>query len=69
MSASGNHTFAIIKGSENYETLEDSFSTIFQKNLNWVSEITINNSKFALEFLLGGDVKFLLIMLGMKGET
>jgi hypothetical protein len=34
-----------------------------------VSEITINNSKFALEFLLGGDVKFLLIMLGMKGET
>ena len=71
MSASGNHTFAIIKGSENYETLKDSFSIIFEEinNLIEVSEITINNTKFGLEFFLGGDYKFLLIMLGMKGAT
>jgi hypothetical protein len=34
-----------------------------------VSEITINDSKFYFEFFLGGDYKFLLIMLGMKGAT
>ena len=33
-----------------------------------MSEITIN-TKFGLEFFLGGDYKFLLIMLGMKGAT
>ena len=54
MSASGNHTFAIIKGSENYETLNDSFRMIFQEinNLIEVNEITINNQKFDLEFFL-----------------
>ncbi|XP_028394773.1 uncharacterized protein LOC114518936 [Dendronephthya gigantea] len=71
MSASGNHTFAVIKGSENYETLKDSFGTIFQtiNNLIEVSEIEINSSKFGLEFFLGGDYKFLLIVLGMKSAT
>jgi hypothetical protein len=65
MSASGNHTFAIVKGSESYKTLKDSFGLIFQEinNLIQVSAITINNSKLNLEFFLGGDYKFLLLML------
>lgn len=67
MSAGGNHTFAIIKGCEKYETLNDSFRIVFQEinNLIEVSENTINNSRFDLEFFLGGDYKFLLIILGM----
>ena len=71
MSASGNHTFAIVKGSESYKTLKDSFGLIFQEinNLIQVSAITINNSKLNLEFFLGGDYKFLLLMLGMKSAT
>ena len=71
MSASGNHTFAIVKGSETYETLQDSFGMIFQEinNLIEVGEITINDSKLNLEFFLGGDNKFLLIMMGMKAAT
>jgi hypothetical protein len=71
MSASGNHTFAVVKGSESYETLNDSFGAVFQEinDLIEVSEITIDNSKFDLEFFLGGDYKFLLIMLGMKSAT
>ena len=71
MSASGNHTFAIVKGSESYETLQDSFGMIFQEinNLIQVGEITINNSRLNLEFFLGGDYKFLLIMMGMKAAT
>lgn len=71
MSACGNHTFAIGKGSESYETLEDSFGMIFQEinNLIQVSEITINESRFNLEFFLGGDYKSLLMMLGMKAAT
>jgi hypothetical protein len=71
MSASGNHTFAIVKGSESYKTLKDSFGLIFQEinNLIQVSAITINNSRLNLEFFLGGDYKFLLLMLGMKSAT
>ena len=71
MSASGNHTFAIVKGSETYETLQDSFGMIFQEinNLIKVGEITINDSKLNLEYFVGGDYKFLLIMMGMKAAT
>lgn len=64
-----------MKGSESYETLEDSFGMIFQDidNLIKVSEITINDSRFNLELFLGGDYKFfykfLPIMLGMKAAT
>ncbi|CAB3985615.1 Hypothetical predicted protein [Paramuricea clavata] len=71
MSASENHTFAIVKGSESYKTLKDSFGLIFQQinNLIQVRAITINNSKLNLEFFLEGDYKFLLLMLGMKSAT
>ena len=31
MSASGNHIFAIVKGSESYETLKNSFAMLFQE--------------------------------------
>jgi hypothetical protein len=71
MSASGNHTFAVVKGSESYETLNDLFRAVFQEinDLIEVSGITIDNSKFNLEFFLGGNYEFLLIMLGMKSAT
>ena len=70
MSASGHRTFAVVKGSESYETLNDSFGAVFQEinDLIEASEITIDNLKFDLEFFLGGDYQFLL-MLGMKSVT
>lgn len=44
---------------------------VFNEINNLINEkqITINDSKFNLEFFLGGDYKFLLIMMGMKGAT
>ena len=71
MSAGGNHTIAIVKGSESYNTLNESFGMVFNEINNLINEkqITINDSKFNLEFFLGGDYKFLLIMMGMKGAT
>ena len=71
MSARGNHTIAIVKGSEKYETLKESFANVFSdiNDLNSGNKITINGKEIALEFFLGGDYKFILIMLGLKGAT
>lgn len=72
MSAGGNHTVAIVKGSECYQTLQESFATVFNEINELIQDkqpLTINNSSFNLEFFLGGDYKFLLLMLGMKGAT
>ena len=44
MSAKGNHTIAVVKGSENYQTLQEAFSNVFfrpeqvqcqQQNHHW----------------------------------
>ena len=72
MSAGGNHTIAIVKGSECYNTLRESFGTVFNEINELIQDkqpITINNTSYNLEFFLGGDYKFLLLMLGMKGAT
>ena len=71
MSSSGNHTIAIVKGSESYSTLKESFSTVFNDINETIKQgnITVNDSKYNIEFFLGGDYKFLLLMMGMKGAT
>ena len=72
MSAGGNHTVVIVKGPECYQTLQESFATVFSEINELIQDeqpITINNSSFNLEFFLGGDYKFLLLMLGMKCVT
>ena len=71
MSSSGNHTIAIVKGSESYSTLKESFSTVFNDINETIKQgnITVNDSKYYIELFLGGDYKFLLLMMGMKGAT
>ena len=71
MSASGNHTIAIVKGSESYETIKESFETVFNEinNLINAKKIKVNNTEYNLEFFLGGDYKFLLTVMGMKCAT
>ena len=64
MSARGNNTIAIVKGSETFANV---FSDI--NDLNSMTKITINGKEIKLEFFLGGDYKFILIMLGLKGAT
>ena len=57
MSARGNNTIAIVKGSENYITLKESFANVFSdiNDLNSMTKITINGKEIKLEFFLGGD--------------
>ena len=57
MSARGNNTIAIVKGSENFETLKESFANVFSdiNHLNSMTKITINGKEITLEFFLEGD--------------
>ena len=71
MSFNGNHTIAIVKVSERYSTLKESFGTAFTEINETIKQghITVDDSKFNVEFFLGGDYKFLPLMMGMKGAT
>ena len=69
--SSSNHTIATVKGSESYDTLKEAFGLVFSKINDTIKKghIVANESQYNVEFFLGGDYKFLLIMMGMKGAT
>jgi len=71
MSAKGNRTIAIVNGSESYQTLQEAFGEIFEDINNMISsgKLTVNDKEINTEFFLGGDYKFILLMLGLKGAT
>ncbi|CAB3978408.1 Hypothetical predicted protein [Paramuricea clavata] len=71
MSSKGNHTLAIIKRHESYDLLKSSCSTIFEQVNKLVESkrIEVNGSSIPVEVYLGGDYKFLLLMMGMKCAT
>ena len=71
MSPNHNCSIAIVNGPENYETLRSSFQTIFGEINNVISkgETTVDGKKVKLEFFLGGDMKFLLMVMGLSGAT
>ncbi|XP_077863939.1 uncharacterized protein LOC100367812 [Saccoglossus kowalevskii] len=70
-SAQGNHTIACVKGKECYETIRDSFRDAITSVNEMVSNptITIDGKSVDLDFYLGGDYKFILMVLGLKGAT
>ena len=71
MSAKGNHTIAVVNGSEKYETLQVSFKTTFSEINSLIDKgtIIVGGQEVKLEFFLGGDYKFLLTVMGLKGAT
>lgn len=71
MSAKGNHTIAVVKGAEKYYTLKESFRDVFEEinQLNERKTIQVRGRDCEVELFLGGDYKFILIMLGLKGAT
>lgn len=71
MSSKGNHTNAVAKGKEDYQTMQTSSANLFQ-DINSVinkEKIVIDGITIDLEFFLGGDYKFILLMMGLKGAT
>ena len=71
MSSRGNRTIAIVNGPEIYDTLEHSFSSVINE-INTVLEagfIDVDGKKVKIEMFLGGDYKFLLMVMGVSGAT
>ena len=64
MSEKGNYILAIIRSGENYETLAESLSDLI-KEMQELTDITIDNMNFQLEYFLGGDWKFLARVCGI----
>lgn len=71
MPAKGNHTIAVVNGSEKYETLQVFFKNTFSEinSLNEKGTIIVDSQEVKREILLVGDYKFLLTALGLKAAT
>ena len=65
MSPKGNHTLAIINGTEDYELLKTSLSDLVEE-VEHLSSIMIKGVTVPIEFYLGGDLKFLAIICGIQ---
>ncbi|PFX12813.1 hypothetical protein AWC38_SpisGene23165 [Stylophora pistillata] len=71
MSAKRNRTLGIVNGAESYHTIKESFQSLFNEvnDLIATSKMTVDGHEIKTEFYLGGDYKFILVMLGLKGAT
>ena len=71
MSSRGNRTIAVLNGHEDYETLKKFLGEDFDEINVMIHEgqLSVGDSTVKTEFFLGGDYKFLLLLLGLKGAT
>ena len=71
MSGKGNCTIAFVNGNEEYSNLKESFGKIFHEINEMISEGTIDTGRQEIktEFFLGGDYKYILLMLGLNSAT
>ncbi|XP_068697088.1 uncharacterized protein [Montipora foliosa] len=71
LSSAGNHTVAVVKGPENYDTLKNGLKNVCEAVNELMDQgyVIVDGKKINLHFHLGGDYKFLLVALGMKGAT
>ena len=71
MSPKHNRTVVIINGPEKYETLKTSLFPFFNEGNQLISKGTqsIDGENVQLEFFLGGDMKFLLMIFGLSSAT
>lgn len=71
MSSKGNRTVAVVNGSEDYLTLKECFGEVFTEINGLINRGTmdIGNTQVKTEYFLGGDYKFILMILGLKGAT
>ena len=67
-SPKGNHTIAIISAIEGYDTLKTALSDICEEAQRLTS-IEVNGMTFPVEYFLGSDLKFLVIVCGIESAT
>ena len=64
MGEKGNYILAIIKTTESYENLRESLVDLIDEMSN-LTDITVNDKNYAIEYFLGGDWKFLALVCGI----
>jgi hypothetical protein len=71
LAAKGNHTIAVVKGKEDYDVLKHCFRDVFNDINDMLREkkLDLGEDTVNLEFFLGGDYKFILLMMGLSGAT
>ena len=67
-SSEGNHPLAIFKDPENYDSLARALSDI-RNDVATLTEITVRETTFTIEYFLGGDMKFLAIVMGIDSAS
>ena len=67
-SPKGNHTIVIISAIEGYDTLKTALSDICEEAQRLTS-IEVNGMTFPVEYFLGSDLKFLVIVCGIESAT
>ena len=67
-SPKGNHSVAILNGTENYDDLRDALSDICEEVEN-LTTLNVDGLTFPLEYFLCSDLKFLTIICGIKSAT
>jgi len=71
MFTKGNRTIGIVNGAEGYQTIKVSFGSLFKEINSLIdsAKLTVDGQDLNTEFYLGGDYKFILLMLGLRGAT
>ncbi|XP_066913541.1 uncharacterized protein [Clytia hemisphaerica] len=71
LKSSGNNAIGVGMGSESYECVKESFADVI-KDINDMAinpKITVDGKELDVNLIIGGDYKFLLMLLGMKAAT
>lgn len=68
LAGTGNHTFAAVKCPEKYDSLGEALEPVFSEinELLTEKEIEVDGKTVKLNVVVGGDMKFMLIVLGLN---
>ncbi len=67
-SPNGNHSLAIFKVSEDYDSLQKCLTDIV-KEASEIQSIDVNGRSHRVEFFVGGDMKFLAAVCGIESAN
>ncbi len=67
-SATGNHTIAILQVPEKYDALSEALSDI-AKEASELQSIELDGVSYAIEYFLGGDMKFIALVCGIDAAN
>ncbi|KAL5496433.1 hypothetical protein EMCRGX_G012714 [Ephydatia muelleri] len=71
LSGIGNHTIAVVKGAEDYDTISTALAATFQEidGLQQLGFVAVNGVSYNIELFFSSDMKFMLTMLGLNAAN